>query len=165
MLIIPMIVLLLIDYVAQYFGADGSNTRIIFAPLKSVSIYEASRLWLLIKFMLSILFPMFVYVLYRRQAIRDTALNLGWLVFLAGAGQMYLFAESGDRLKDGNFWWSAEIGLFMLFIVSTLFWIRHFRDQPRWRGWVCLGIFALHLISGLIFYAIKLNEPAMFTWW
>lgn len=163
-LVLPMIVLLALQYVATYFYLDDQeSSSIIFAPLLTVS-YRDSSGNLSVKFLLSVLFPALVYLLYRRRAIRDPMLNLAWLIFFAGAGQMYLFAESGERLYHGNFWWSAQIGLFILFVFSTLFWLRHFSDYPRWRGWLCFGIFALHLISGLISYAVQFQPVLMRSW-
>jgi hypothetical protein len=164
-LVLPMIVLLAMQYVLMYVFVDTSGSGIAFAPLASVRLFEDSIRKLGIKFVLSLAFPLAVYVLYLRQARRDLPLNLGWLLFLAGAAQMYLLIEQGDRAEHGNFWWSAQIGLFVLFVVSALFWLRHFRDQPRWRGWVCLAVFALHLISGLILYTVQLQANSTITWW
>ena len=163
-LIIPMIVLLVLEYIVNYLFINGAG-GITFTLLGTIRVYDHSLVSIGIKFVLSILFPLIVFVLYARQAVRDNALTLAWLVFFIGAGQMYFLAESGKYFTDGNFWWSGQIGLFVLFVFSTIFWLRHFRDQPRWRAGLCLGIFALHLISGLIVYGVQFQSHAIGDWY
>jgi hypothetical protein len=168
LLIVPMIVVLALEYVFMYIFIDSQNGGgggILFAPLLTIYVYDRQVALLPIKFLLSILFPLTVTLLYRQQAFKDLSLRLAWLIFVIGAAQMYLFAEGGDRLRDGNFWWSAQIGLFILFVASALFWLRHFRDQPGWRGRVCLIVFLLHVICGILFYALQFYSTGMSTWW
>ena len=52
------------------------------------------------------------------EARRDTMLNLAWLTFGFATLQTYLLAEAGPRFNDGNFAWSSQISLFVLFTVS-----------------------------------------------
>lgn len=163
-LVLPMAIILAIDYIVQYNFIDGGG-GIDFAPLATVLMYEPSVTNIIVKFFLSILFPLTVYFIYIRQTTRDLALNFSWLLFLAGAGQMYLFSEEGLRAGDGNFWWSAQIGLFVLFAISALFLLRHFHDKPRWRGWLCLAIFALHLLSGWLSYRVQFQIYNTWEWW
>ncbi len=164
-LVVPMIVLLALTYVLMFLLIDNGEGGIIFAPLRTLANVDPVLISVLIKFILSILFPALVYLLYWKQTIRDSTLNLAWLCFFAGAGQMYLFAEKGERLVSGNFWWGAQIGLFVLFVFSALFCLRHWAEQPRWRGWLCFAVFLLHLLSGLIYYVVQFQSTAMSTWW
>jgi hypothetical protein len=163
-LILPMTALLALQYVATYLLIASDGSQITFAPLATLYIYDHSRFSLLIKFALSITFPVAVYLLYARQAVRSLVLNLAWLAFAAGGGQMYLFAESGARLRDSNFWWSAQIGLFVLFVVSVLFLLERLRAQKDGRIWLCLLIFALHLASGIVYLLLQLQVVSLFDW-
>ena len=163
-LVIPMGLGLVIFYAITHFLIDPQG-GVQIAPLLTLQNTDRSFLTLAIKFLLSILFPLTVYVLYWREGRRAFALNLAWIMFLIGAAQMYFLAETGRQALEGNFWWSAQIGLFLLFVVSTLFWLIYFRHQPRWRGWLCLAILALHIISGVIVYAAQFQSTLVWDWW
>ncbi len=164
-LVVPMILLLGVSYVLMYLFIGDGKSGVQFAPLAVVFLYGDTVQSALIKFVLSALFPLIVYLAYYRQALRDLVMNVAWLTFLAGVGQMYLFAESGPRFSHANFWWGAQIGLFVLFVVSLLFLLRHFRERPRWRGWLCLIVFALHLLSGVVYFVIQFVAVSHSEWW
>jgi len=77
-------------------------------------------------------------------------------VFLSGAGQLYLFAETGERMYHGNFRWSAQIGLFILFAWSARLLLRQpveFLRGSRASRALAWGIFGLHLLAGLVYAA------------
>jgi hypothetical protein len=102
--------------------------------------------------------------LYFKEAIKDRALNLAALTFGFGVAQMYLLAETGDRANHGNFWWGAQITLFVLFIVSTTFLLQRASERRDWRVWLCSVVFALHLMSGLVYYFICAFAPDSSLW-
>jgi hypothetical protein len=62
-------------------------------------------------------------------------------------------------------WWSAQIGLFVLFVISTIFWLRHFTDRPGWRGWLCLLVLLVHVYCGYVYYTTQLQTGGMFDFW
>ena len=163
-LVLPMAAALLIFYAITHFLIDPQG-GIQIAPLLTLRGNDLSLVTLAVKFLLSILFPLTVYILYWREANRAFALNLAWILFLVGAAQMYFLAETGRQALEGNFWWSAQIGLFVLFVVSALFWLIYRRHEPRWRGWLCLGILALHILSGVIVYAAQFQSVLVWDWW
>src|SRR5207248_602892 len=145
---------------------------IIFAPLKVYSLYSS---WLLPKFILSILFPLTVYLLYFRRATQDFALNLSWLIFLIGSFYAYFLAESGPRFDAGNFGWGAQIALFILFVWSVKFLIRQEiatrgecvgATKRSKRCVTCIMAFGLHLVSGFGWYVVYLSTlNVRYTWW
>jgi len=164
-LVVPIIVLLGIQYAVMYLYIGNNEGGILFAPLGVVRFYERSYLNIAIKFFLSTLFPLAVYALYPRRATRDVSLTFGWLLFICGVLQMYLLAESGERFVHGNFFWSAQIGLFILFVASLVFLLRNFSAKPQWRFWLCLLIFGVHLYSGVLYYHSQLLPGGFFDWW
>jgi hypothetical protein len=132
------------------------------------------------KFLMSILFPLVVYILYSKSAIKTAYLNLAWLTFGFGAAYMYLLAEGGDRVSHANFVWSANSTLFVLFAASVIFVIQQsrviwskqsenaasenvgaYRFQIPGRLIVCGYVFGLHLISGLYWYYIHITAVWM----
>lgn len=158
---LPALALLAYQYMFTYGGDSVQDSDIIFAPLTALSLKD--RLVLLPpKFFLSILFPFSVYTLFFKTARRSVLLNLAWLMFLFGAFQMYFLAETGERLHDGNFFWSGHITLFLLFVASVVFVIQQRPISITTRGtWemsprfvTCVGVFAVHLVSGFLYYSV-----------
>ena len=164
----------------------SSSEGFIFAPL--AVIYSWTRINpnapndMFLKFLLSILFPLLVYIFYFKAAVKTLYLNLAWVVFAFGAAYMYLLAEGGERLAHANFTWSAICALFILFIVSTTFLIQ----QTRWKmvlpsqtdspiearsfnsgllSWAKISILVcvlgLHIISGIYWYHVHITAPSM----
>lgn len=115
---------------------------------------EYSR-YLLPKFFLSIIFPLGVLAAFFPQIRKDQEMLLAWATFAAGALQMYLLAESGDRLEHGNFRWSAQIGLFLLFAASARFLLRCAPavDKSRMKRWLLVIVTYLpHVAAGAAYY-------------
>jgi hypothetical protein len=137
----------------RYQGIGGFEI----APFQVMSFYSPELL--LPKFFLSILFPLCVLIFYFKTAIHDLPLRLSWLSFLFGIIYVYFFVET-RAWQDGNFGWSGEITLLILFISTTLFLIRQYFADRRWtpKLIVCALALGLHFISGVIFYAIHLGN-------
>lgn len=159
-ILLPALVILVGQYwitysVEQLSGVYEGKSSIIIAPLAVVSKLSS---WLLSKFFLSIAFPLAVCVGYFRQALATPRLLLAWLTFLIGASYTYLLAESGPRMLHGNFIWSSQITLFILFVISTEFLCEQIcRDGLKSRSRklvfaLCVTFFIIHLLCGINFY-------------
>lgn len=112
---------------------------------------------LLLKLLASLAFPLAVYGLYLRQAIRELALNFAWLGMGAGLAFTYLFVDSGDPVA-GNLAWNGQIALMVLFVASGAFFLRMARLHAlHARLWVGAGVLGLHVVSGLWWYATHLT--------
>ena len=153
--VISLAVPTVVTFVVQYLIAFGgeSDNAVILAPL--AWLREPLGI-LLIKLILSALFPLFVCLLHWSTARKDLALTIGWLSFAVGAAQVYLLDETGVRSGDGNFVWSAQITLFVLFVYSVIFVLQ--QKGGGWRWWVCVTAFVLHLISGFVFLVFTLTS-------
>jgi hypothetical protein len=145
-LILPTVVVLAWQYMLTY-QASGSG-GIIFAPFSVMRLYSK---WLTAKFLLSILFPLFVTVFYFSKARRDMGMILGWLIFLMSVVCTYFLSESGTSLNSGNFTWTAEISLLVLFCVCTLFFIEQVKVN-RIKSFVLKWTWAAHVVAGIIYY-------------
>jgi hypothetical protein len=156
----------------QFTSTYVSNTPVMtqssiaIAPFVVISYISS---WLLPKFFLSILFPLCVYLLYIRQSMKNTMLNLAWLVFLFGAFYAYFLIETGIRKYDVNFLWSAQISLFVLFVASTAFFLgqnqtetflyrKILADKRAIVSFVVLGI---HAICGVFYYFLVLGWKSL----
>lgn len=162
----PAVVTLAYQYLAA-FGAEDSVSHVVFAPLRAMTVYSSAGT-LPLKFLASIVFPLTVYVVYRPRARRSLALNLAWLVFLVASAQVYLFAETGERLRALNFLWGPEVAVFILFVVSMVVTIRETWPGvdgrgPGWRlSWIAFG---LQVASGVLYYGVHVGSQRFSDWW
>jgi hypothetical protein len=118
------------------------------------------------KFVMSILFPAAVYLAYWRQARSQLDLNLAWLAFGASTAYLYFLNEPRD-FTSANFWWSAQICIFVLLVISTIFFVRQLRAQQRWtwEAAVCALLLALHVASGVLWYVAQYDAAGFYAWW
>ena len=129
---------------------------------------------LLLKWALSVAFPIAVYALYWRTAWRSLMLNLAWLCFVIGLAYAYLLVDTGE-VAAGNLVWNAQIGTFVLFVASAAHWLRAWRVRSDWRDWrrlwsfvACSGFLLLHTVAGVHWYLLHLNSEfidLIYIWW
>jgi hypothetical protein len=150
--LIPGILILAIQYALTYYFPSTDNNSIIFSPLGVMSSISSN---LMMKLILSILFPFSVLIFNFQQIIRDKTMLLAWLGFLVSLVQTYFLAEGGNRFGNGNFLWGSQIMLFILFVVSARYlWrikigSRSFSNPEKA---IELGIFSLHVLAGVAYY-------------
>ena len=170
-IVLPAVGLLAWQYLATYSSDRvlADEAGILFAPFL---VYGRESDDLLLKFILSIAFPLAVYMLYYRRARQDWSLNLAWLTFGCGAFFTYFFAESGVRLQDANFAWSGQVTLFVLYAVSATFFIGQAFDRrstyqihKKLTPFVICGvIFFIQVVCGILWYSLHLTQPGN-VWW
>ncbi len=159
---LPVLALLVVQ--AVWFRNTGG---IILAPLAVMrawagAINPLADDHLLLKLVLSALFPAATAIVCWPAARRDRHLHLAWLAFGLGAFYTYFLAESGERLGHANFTWSGQITLFILFVASSICAIRFIRESSgARRGLLLAAIFGLHLVSGWHWYQIHMNAAWM----
>jgi hypothetical protein len=151
----PLIITMAWQYVFTY--SSGSNSHVIFAPFVVMSKFSN---YLLPKFILSILFPLVVLCFYFKEVLKENILILSWMIFSFGVFYTYFFAESGPREFDGNFLWSGQIGLFILFVTLIMFLVKKF-SEGRLSGvkaYILVSFFMFHVIAGVLFYIFELSR-------
>lgn len=150
---------------SQLPGVYAGKSQIIFAPLAVMAHMSA---WLPGKLLLSLAFPLTVASCYFRDLCHNFRLQFAWICFAIGAGYTYLLAESGPRMMQGNFGWSGQITLFILFAVSAEFVSNQFTAklgaEPAQKNklFLCAAVFMLHVISGVVFYAAEYSASERF---
>jgi hypothetical protein len=148
---LPGLLILIGQWVIEYhFGSPGSG--IIFAPFKVESAFSQN---LALKFLLSAIFPLSVLIFARRKLLSDPTLLVGWAGFLVGTLQFYLLAESGDRLMHGNFRWSGQIMLFLLFVVAARWVLKEIVQSgggKLWEKFVLYGAYLAQFSGGIAYY-------------
>jgi len=175
-IVLPVLFVLGWQYWFTYASTQdigGGDWHVILAPL---AVFKSWSNYLIPKFLLSIVFPLGITIIYFPKVRKEIDLLLAWLIFIFGTAYAYLLAEEGVRITHGNFVWSAQIGLFILFVFTAFFFVKqspwatrtekNFRAGVAWKFWVGVALFSLHLLSGIIWYlhhAGLLGE--IFAWW
>lgn len=158
-IILPGTVALGLQY-SFTFEANVENA-IIFSPLTVARSFESVHIFP--KLALSLVFPVVVVALYIDRVRHDTALLLAWPVTTVALGYAYLLAEEGMP-GDGNFFWGAQVALFILFVFSLRFLAQQMLERDRrltWRSALCAGVLALHVVTGSFWYLTEalLQQP------
>lgn len=136
---------------------QAGQSGLTLAPFQ---VMQAFSDHLLLKFILSIWFPLLASGVYLKETIRNTPLQIAWLSFFFGAGYTYLLAEEGARMLHANWGWSGDISLFILFAAAVFFFFNQYRiDKRNFRWWGILVVGLLpHLAAGIIYYFYVMNS-------
>ena len=144
----------------SFLGSSG----IEFAPLL---VYNTVSDTVFFKFLLSILFPLSMLIIWRKEALSSNVYIFSFLLFLFGSIEAYGFAERGSRVYDGNLLWSAQFGLFFWFLISMkLAYTQLSKNGGRLvrspKFGIALVAFFLHLSSGLLWYFHETQATGMY---
>ena len=143
---VPGVVNLFFQWLIAYvYGDPGEG--IIIAPFQ---VEKAFSDWIFLKFILSSLFPLIVLYIARKELLQNSSLLVGWSAFLMGVIQNYFLAEGGERLLHGNFRWSGQIGLFILFAI-TVNWLLKNKATLREKV-AAYSAYAAHFAGGVAYY-------------
>jgi hypothetical protein len=150
---IPAILLLGWEYSLAFTPRSGGIQIEPFAAMRLLSDHVVTKL------VISILFPAGVAIYYFKEMIKDKRMILTWIIFLFGTFYTYFLIEGGTRRADGNFGWSGEISMVLLFIFSSIFFLKMKLNAPKFKFYdsVLTGILVLYIISGVIYYIYCLN--------
>ena len=145
-------------------GTGNAESHIVVMPFETMAHYSS---FLLPKFILSIAFPLLVFLCYPRSFIQDKALTFSSFCLFIGLILTYFFAESGYRMYAGNFWWSGQMGLYLVFLFSIAFLFKNAKalttkkiDKAKYS--LCIALFFLHAAFGVFFYRQELLFYAKF---
>jgi hypothetical protein len=116
-IVVPGAVLLGLQYLINYGNGDDGI---------QLGLFEIARIYaptwqIPFRLVLSLAFPLSVYLLYFSEARKYTYLNLSWLVCLAGLFSMYFFNVSGWRSDHAVFNWTAYSATFALMYATVQF--------------------------------------------
>lgn len=162
-LLIPGAAVLLFEFYLSYSGLGPHSiyhNAVVFAPFKVLRPYGGKVLPF--KLGLSVAFPVAVYVLYWKDAVRDVRLNFAFLLFAFGAGYGLLLSEVRNW-QAGNFLWGSYVTLFILFVFTTTFFVGQLK-KASWNGREGLRhaaaalLLLLHLHSGLLVEIATLHQ-------
>lgn len=147
-IILPTVAILGVQYLLTFGTSEDGIAIAPFAMLRGHEWTEVPVLALAL--VLSMLFPLAVLAGYWQDARRDSVLGLCWLAFAAGLAQMYLLVETGSRAAHGNFLWGGQTTLFVLFVYSAVFYMRHWQPEKRRYNLLIYTTAGLHVAFGVI---------------
>jgi hypothetical protein len=153
-LFVPAILVLGWQFLINY---GGTESQILLMPFAVKSYYSDH---LLIKFVFSAFFPTLVLISYLKELIEDPKMVVSWALFAVGSFYSYFLAEnSGGGIYHGNFDWSAEISLFLLFATSMIFFfeVKQHHQSIQIKDYIIMGALLLHLASGILFLVFNLT--------
>jgi hypothetical protein len=145
---VPTLLVLVVQAVATY-GAK-TTSGVIFAPF---AVFTRPGEFIL-KLPMALAFPVVVTVAYGLSF----RLQMAWLYAALAIAYAVLLAESGPRLAQGNFAWTTQTGIFLLYVEAALVIASHRDASIRWK--LCAGAFAVHVVSGLIYAVANAMFPA-----
>jgi hypothetical protein len=148
-LFVPAIIVLLWQYKLAFMGSRDAS--VILAPFKVISWMSHK---IVIKYLLSIIFPLSVSLIYLKRVIHDRAMVIAWIIFGVGSFYGYFLAEEGISIYSGNFLWSTHITLFILFFQSVVFFLSQ-KPLVKYNNLVRIilwSIFCAQLACGIIYY-------------
>ena len=167
---VPGTLMLGLQYLLTYVGyTSDSSVSIGFLTVMSHWIPK----WRVpIQLLLSLVFPISVYILYFREARKNLYLNLSWTIFGVSTIMTYFLYETGSRIDHGNFIWNSYITVFVLMFASMLVLIERPMSEtipsrsaaPRKplilsrKRKVAFVFFAMHVLSGLAYYLRYMEE-------
>lgn len=166
--IVPASLTIFLQLLLQpYSQADGTNGHIGILPFALVT-YIPSSVPLIPKYLLSITFPLIVYISYWRKSRAETALNFAWLAFFISNFFMYFVVEM-EKITHFNFIPTSQIAIFILYVISMRFFLKkiHIKNQfvLKHKEYLIIGVFVLHVVSGLVWYLTEMILSTDARWW
>ena len=141
-----------LQFLSVYYGASvysGENARVVVDFLGVWSIYTRS---VPVSILFGLAFPLCVALANPKRVYENDSLLLCWLMTFFGILMAATLAEAGRRYHHANFIWSYRISQQLIFVFSTVEFLKWKKEAPRsfW-FWLTAGVLALHIVSGMVY--------------
>ena len=166
---LPMVVMLLQN--AVLFGGETGNAWEI-RPGYALSLHSGH---LFLAAALSVFFPLLILSGFWEELKDNKCYLFAWLMAAVGFLEAFLFTETGDREKAGNFMWGYSFTILLIFAVSLVKWAESAkklsRAEDRTRQYFKTGVIFIsgivllwHLYCGIYFYVRLLQGVSYYMW-
>ncbi len=106
-----------------------------------------------ITFLLSIALPLLVLLFTLKDLKTDGTYRFAWLMWLFGFLEIFLFAETGGRAKDSNFFWSYSAAVFFVNLLAMCkLWEKYRSEEAKRAGKKWIRIFLLYAGTACMCY-------------
>lgn len=157
LVLIGLTTALLIAQTIYIYMYDRSWVKIIFAPLV---VWSRQSFSIPRSILLAVAFPLAVTALDVRRGVPLRGLLFAWMFTVTGIAIYALLAEGGRPMLHGNFGWSYQIALSVLFAFSVRSYLRHC-SSPRGWGFAAVSlVLAAHVATGVyyLYRILALND-------
>lgn len=149
----------------------GQGAGVTFAPLAVIGRYaEVDAVSIVRNLAGSLAFPVGLTLLWPRAVWTDPGMRIAWAGTAVGLLISYFLAEAGDRLYDGNFLWTGQMAVFVLFVAAAAFLAaRVTSGRPGAatlaRGLAATTLLGLHVESGIRHAVVKVDPSRWLAFW
>lgn len=160
----PCLIVLISQYIIMYTGERGD--KILFAPFLAILTATPNILSVLFFSFMSLLFPLTTTILYWKKYRNELPLQLVWINFIISLLIAYLFTEQVE-MNSLNFWWTPMVGIFLLFMVTFLYYIKEVLQKKQSNNKLSIKeitlsfLIFLHLSCGVIFYISSVTATSL----
>ncbi|MEL6404492.1 MAG: hypothetical protein AAFR81_09025 [Chloroflexota bacterium] len=138
----------------QYFTLSAGTsqvgeTSIALMPFWYFTSRDIAIPMVIWQWMVSLIFPLAVVILFFKQAIKDEVLTLAWIAIGGAIAITVLFVEF-PRNGAGNFLWGTRIANLILFTTSLGFLLQRLRESDdKWdiRFMICEALLLAHFVD------------------
>jgi hypothetical protein len=104
----------------------------------------------------SLAFPLIVAIGAWWSRVSDASLRFIWTLTAVALFVTLCIVEGGHRMPHGNFAWTGQTGVFLVYVESLLFLL----TQPLQRGWVRAAwiFFAVHVACGIYWFSLTFRD-------
>lgn len=144
---------------------------VVFAPFQVIAVYAPVDALSIVRGLAgSLAFPLAVTLMWPRAAAADLTMRAAWGGTLVALFFSYFLAEGGVRLDHGNFLWTGQMGVFVLFLAAAAFVRRHLHlsspSAVMFGRMLAIGVILLfHVESGLRHAGLKMDVGQWLAFW
>jgi hypothetical protein len=140
---------LVLAWQARIAYGVGTPVQVAFAPFVVFDAMET-----LYKLPASLAFPLIVAAGACVNRAWDASLTFVWILTALSLFATLGLVETGERMMQGNFAWTGQTAVFLIYVESML----HLLTQSR-RAWVraAWAVFAVHVACGLVWYGLMFS--------
>ena len=140
---------LILAWQARMAYGVGTPVQVAFAPFV---VFDASQT--LYKLPASLAFPLVVAAAAWWTRTSDAGLRFIWILTALALFATLGLVETGERMMQGNFAWTGQTAVFLVYVESMLFLL----TQPR-QAWVRSAwvVFGVHVVCGLAWYGLMFS--------
>ena len=134
----------------QLTAGAGQALELGFEPFRVFNAVETTY-----KLPLSLAFPLVVAAGAWWTRTFDAQLRFTWILTAVALFVTLCLVEGGHRVDHGNFAWTGQTAVFLLYVESLLFVLTRAHKAWARAGWM---VFAVHVMCGLFWYGIVFRK-------
>ena len=153
-LLLPVLAVIVFQFLFTYYYDVSGSSSIRFCFFDTWQFYARSVPLAVIQ---ATAFPLVILIVLLPRLSEDKALVFSWILFIVSLLIFGLLCETGVRKNHGNFAWTYMSCLNILFVYSTIVFLRWVSDIPKnarffqIKTFLCGSVFLFHLLSGLYY--------------